>query len=932
MIRSVSFVAIVIFIFPIISSRVFPLDPDKSVKRYLVDRWDESTGLASNTVLSISQTPDGYLWVATAKGLVRFDGITFSTLPFTGEEDPDKKETIIPDTLFTDREGTLWIGSAAGLTAYRYKGGWFETFVHVGSSRERVRRVYVDMRGNTWISFFSSYVSRFANGEFTHFDTASGLEGKKINAIVETGSGNLLFGSRENGVFRFKDGKFSRYPVKGLENLYIITMYEDEKGTLWIGTSGGLFRVGVGSVGKYTAAHGLSNDYVTAVTEDSDHNLWVGTLKGLNRVRRIQAGSGGSITFEPLLKSLLITCLFEDREKSLWVGTYNSGLQRLKDRKFISYTPSEVFRQEILLSLLEDSRGDIWVGTLSGKLFHCRGTEVLETLEIKEISGTGIAAIAEDSRGNLWLGTNGKGILQKKGTAFVRFSTREGLADNLVTSITVDSRGNLWFSTFDGVSVIRSSSRTIESLNSGSGLLGKAVHNVYEDRSGHIWVAADKGINVLKDGIIEKENIIHLLQGVSVTAVYQDPVETKTGETVTWVATHGAGLKRIKSGIDGTNAAVTSFTTAEGLASNFIYQFFEDFQGNFWFMSNNGVLRVNKKELNLFAQNGTGEINCTSFGVSDGMESSEFNNEFSHSSAIKTGSGELRFITKKGISIVNPAKIQINKTPPPVVVESVFFNDRPVPLRTPGQVEHYKGIRRLRFHFTAPTFLSPAKIRFKYRLEGVDKDWVTLPPGQERLASYRDLPTGTYTFNVTACNSEGVWNRTGDSVTFTLELYFHQTFLFKAILLLAALLLAAALFFVYRRQAAARKAKYKTSHINPRFAEECVKKLRFLMEMEKVFCDPDISLPLLAEKLSISSHQLSQILNETLKHKFSDYINSYRIDEAKRILQSRKGSHQKITSIAFDVGFNTTVAFYTAFKKYTGMTPAQYKKTTGDEE
>ena len=275
---------------------------------------------------------------------------------------------------------------------------------------------------------------------------------------------------------------------------------------------------------------------------------------------------------------------------------------------------------------------------------------------------------------------------------------------------------------------------------------------------------------------------------------------------------------------------------------------------------------------------------------------------------------------------MNPEKIQINKFPPPVVIESVVFDQDSIPLHKDAEAYVFKGIKELRFHFTAPTFLSPEKVKFKYQLEGYDMEWVFLPTGKERAAQYQNLEPGTYTFRVTACNREGVWNRTGVSMTFTLKPFFYETVLFKIAIFLLLIALAAAVFYVLKKRPLKKHTKYKGSYLNPYIADECIKKLNYLMKTEKVYRDADISLQSLADKLSVSTHILSQVLNEKLNRKFSDLINFYRVEEAKRILQKPRGAHQKITAVAFEVGFNTQVAFYNAFKKHTDMTPTQYRK------
>ena len=216
-------------------------------------------------------------------------------------------------------------------------------------------------------------------------------------------------------------------------------------------------------------------------------------------------------------------------------------------------------------------------------------------------------------------------------------------------------------------------------------------------------------------------------------------------------------------------------------------------------------------------------------------------------------------------------------------------------------------------------------------MEGIDREWIFLPPGQERAAHYKDLAPGTYTFRVTACNAEGVWNQTGDSLTFTLKSRFYQTFLFKiAVLFLLTVILVIA-FFIYKKKklSSETREKYKGSPLNADFADECITKLKYLMEIEKVYCDADITLQSLAEKMSIAPHLLSQLLNEKMDRNFADFINQYRIEEAKNILKTPRGAQRKISTVAIEVGFNTMAAFYNAFKKHTNMTPTRYKKEIG---
>ena len=571
------------------------LNPDKKSDEYQVDHWNLSSGLPSNLIHSIAQTPDGYLWIATNKGLVRYDGINFSIISFAKQEEKASGQTAVPEALYLDKSKKLWIGSSLGLTSYDYRTRQFKTFTPAhGLSKGNIRRLVEDMNGNLWIGFDANCINRLSEDKFTAFNESQGLKDKKINGIIEDHKGNLLVGTRDHGIFKYRDGRFTRYPLPGLKG-FLVTMLEDRQGTLWISTSNGLIRKTDQTEKIYTGKDGLCDDHIGDIREDSEHNLWIGTIKGLNRIIK---KPDGSVEFERILESVVIICLFDDREGSLWVGTLDSGLIRLKDAKFKTYIPLEQFPGEILLSIYEDRQGDLWLGTAQGKLYRFRSRKLKELIQIPGISGTGISAISEDDEGNPWVGTNGSGVFQKKNSSISHYTTRDGLADDLVTGIYKDSRGRLWISTFDGVSVLHPPENTIESFDSAKDLSGKKVHNVYEDKNGDLWIAADQGITVLKDGKITGPNITHYLEDFCVTWIYEDPSPSGQEGRVFWFATHGAGLMRLSL----KDEASTTYTTAQGMTTNFIYRFFEDQQGNFWLMSDRGILRVNKFDLNRVAR------------------------------------------------------------------------------------------------------------------------------------------------------------------------------------------------------------------------------------------------------------------------------------------------------------------------------------------
>jgi ligand-binding sensor domain-containing protein/AraC-like DNA-binding protein len=919
-------VLFLLFLWPI-----WALDPDQPAARYLVDTWDTGKGLPANSVSSLCQTPDGYLWLATEKGLTRFDGMKFSVIPFFQKKKQDPLITITPDVLFLDRANILWIGTEEGLTSYDYKTGQFKTFTRAdGLQNERIRRIGCDMSGNLWISYWVNGVTRFTNGTFTFFADAHGLTGKGINAIIEDQKGNLLFGARDKGLFIFKDGRFSPYPLKELENLQVIDMKEDRKGNLWIGTAQGLFKISGSTIARYNAYSGLSDDSVRVILEDSEQNLWVGTDKGLNRLKHND--DRNIPAFETILLSSQVMILFEDREKNLWVGTLNEELKQIKDRKFISYKPLDPFKDKITMSLFEDRNKETWIGTMNGKLFHLREDNLIETLALPGLSRAGITAISEDRAGNLWLGAIDNGVFERKNGIYNHYTTDTGLSNNTVTSIFKDSKNDLWFSTFDGVTVYRYQSRVFETFTSENGLSGTEVSTILEDKNQDIWIGVDRGITVLRGGKTGKENSGYYLEGVFVSCIYEDP----EAPGVFWVATESAGLQRITIE-NGKLISSTSYTTAAGMATDTIYRFLEDGSGNFWMMSDAGILRVSKAGLNRAAGAKAGKVECVTFDESDGLADREFNNELSRNSALKTSQSELWFNTKQGISIVNPAKVRVNKSPPPVIIETIVVDRQAFPMEKGRKSYRFKSIEDLSIYFTAPAFLSPRKVKFKYRLDGVDKDWEHLAPGKDRVANYRNLAPRTYTFKVTACNEDGVWNQTGDSIVIIREPAFYQTGLFKIIFIV--LLVIALAWFIYKQYPLKGKPKSpepgeeetagntgKRLPLPDDLVDKLTRKLNHLMEVEKIYKVENISLPSLADKLGTTQHILSQFLNENLKKSFPDFINFYRVEEAKRIIEAPKGWDKKNSFICDEVGFKHVSVFHNAFKKFTQKSPGEYKK------
>lgn len=913
---------------------------------YLLDHWDTDSGLPSNVIHAITQTPDGYLWAATHNGLMRFDGISFQPVRFAGEWEKQSGETAVAQSLFLDKDQILWIGSSIGLTSYDFRTRQFYTYTPANSpglNSGTIRRIYQDKAGNIWLGFVAHSLVRFSPTQkvFTPFGPSQGLTGNMINGIVETNQGQLVIGTRNNGLFVYRSDRFHLQTNVQIID-YLVSIHNDVTDRLWMCTSQGLFKIAGDSVKKITVQQGLYSNLTTFILFDGEKRMWIGTAKGLNH---LTLEDDGRFSIDRLFPSSPIVCLFKDRENSLWVGTYDEGLKRLKPARFRTISPFKNRSQEMLFSMSHESNGDVLLGTTGGEVYRLNSSGQMKALNLPHLSGTGISGIYTDSTRSLWLATNGDGVYKYHKDTVLHVTKKEGLAHPLVTSIMEDSEGNIWFGTYGGVSIWNRKSGRLSSLHTSDGLSGEKVHTIHQDQDGNIWIACDGGLSFLKGGFpVDNTNtfaITSYLKGTPVTWIYEDTSPPPADGPVLWLATNGAGLKRFKV----KKEQIYIYTAAHGLSTSFIYRFFQDAQGFFWCQSPQGLLRIDKSSLNRLASGEEKQLLCISFGKDDGILNPGFNNPFPRHTAFETPDNELWFLNNNEIVIAKPEKIRINTIEPPVVIEKFKVGNQSVPLPLGPDGKTFVDAQSIQIHFNATTLLSSERVIFRYRLFNVDSDWRYLSAGKPRLAEYNDLAEGTYLFKVSARNADGIWNSSGASLTFTFKPSFFKSSLFYYLFLPGLLIVftSAVLLVVRRRkgldghvgsgtsaeqtedETPLKQRQAKESSLHPDFVQTVISKLMHVIEVEKVFLDENLTLPSLAQKLSIHRYQLSQVLNEELNRSFPDFINYYRIEEAKKILEGPKGEHKKISSLLRDVGFNTETAFYKAFKKYTGLTPNQYK-------
>lgn len=786
------------------SISAFALDPKKAITQYSHDLWRTENGLPQSAVQSILQTRDGYIWLGTQEGLVRFDGVRFVVF--------DKRNTkeILHNnilTLFEDRKGNLWFGTAGGGLNCLKNGKFSVHTTKEGLSNNFVISIYEDRQGSLWIGTEGGGLNSFKDGKFIVYTTKEGLSNDFVLWTSEDRGGNLWIGTRE-GLNKFKEGKFTVYTTKqGLSNNRVLVISEDREGNLWIGTRGGglnklSFQNGIGKFTVYDTKNGLSSDIVYSIVEDREGNLWIGTEGG--GLNRLTDGKFSSFTTTDGLSNDVVLSIYEDQEGSLWIGTYGGGLDRLKDGKFTVYTTKEGLSNDVVWSIFEDSKGNVWIGTYGGGLNRFSASagkdgKFIHYTTRQGLSNDVVSSIYEDRAGNLWIGTFGGGVNRLTGGKFTAYNTSNGLSNDVVSSIFEDRQGNLWIGTYGGglnrFPISGEKDKKFTSYSTRDGLSNDVVIPICEDKEGNLWIGTrGGGLNRLSAaGDFTVYTTTDGLSNDFVMSIYED------GEGNLWIGTYGGGLNRFKDG------KFTTYDTQEGFFDDTVYQILEDGNGNFWMSCNKGIFRVNKKDLNEFAEGKIKSITYSAYDKADGMKSSECNGG-AQPAGWKTRDGRLWFPTVKGVVIIDPNHININKVPPPIFVEQVVADNQPFELvgsKTKDSSVFPPGIKRLEFQYTALSLMVPEKVQFKYQLEGFDKEWVEA--GTRRVAYYTNIPPGHYRFRVIACNNDGIWNNEGASFQFYLNPYFYQTYPFYGLLAFAFILVGMGLYAIRVRQIRARQ-------------------------------------------------------------------------------------------------------------------------------
>ncbi len=727
-----------------------------------VRSWQREQGLPQNAVRALAQTLDGYIWIGGDDGVTRFDGVRFMT--FGTREGLGNG---LVRVLLADSGGGLWLGTGGGLTRMRderfttlaTKDGlpsdtitalaedklgqiWVGTDAGLALVRDgkvvpfkvataafgthAIATLHRDRHGTMWAGVKGLGVFHFDEGSFVPLTEAS-VEAllRDPHCLLEDRSGRIWIGAGDDFILCHEANEWRRYRVpRHLNRPYVTALAEEADGTVWAGSvSEGLFEFKAGKLAALDARRGLSDNFVEALIVDREGNLWVGTGAGLSRLRRSQLtvfGQNDGLGYGP------IEGLAEITPGLVWVCKPGDGLYQWHGRTFNRLTTSDPsLHSANLHSVLAARDGSSWVGGADGILRFKSPLDPDIQSEPLALPGKEVTALAEGRSGRIWSGTADGDLWCRSGTNWQRLTNFQ----HAVTALVPDQEETMWVGT-DGGGVFQWTPRAVSRLDKDNGLLSDMIRTLHLD-----------------------------------------------GEGVLWIGTAGGGLARWQGG------RISNFGSREGLPDNTIVQILEDGAGTLWLGTKRGIAGVSRRDLAAVADGASSAVYPQVYGRSEGMPSEECAGGF-FPSGLATKGGQLWFPTLKGIVVVDPQRQQ-NGAPPSVLLEEVVVDETSVNFRRNESTHETNrdeplqiapGKKRIEFHFTGLSFAAPERVRFRYRLEGLDPDWVEA--GTRRIAFYGYLPPGDYQFRVIACSSAGVWNATGATLPVRVLRRFYQSYAF----------------------------------------------------------------------------------------------------------------------------------------------------------
>jgi ligand-binding sensor domain-containing protein/signal transduction histidine kinase len=746
-----------------------------SKENYTIRSWQTQDGLPEQTVQAFAQTSDGYLWIGTTGGLLRFDGARFVTFE-RGNTPAFLQNSVF--TLMTSHDGSLWIGTEGGGLIRNFHGQFERISVANGLTDGFVRTVLEDRQGVIWIGTDNGLfqLSDAQANHVTRVDGTAEIPAVTVHSIAEVRDGTVWVGGSRLIAFAPGSGSLNQraknFDLMGEYGETLVkTILQTRDGAIWVGTVSGLQRMLPGS-SEFQRIGGIrstvrcmreTGNPLDGAPEKSHQQriLWIGTIGQGAFIWR--DGIVSPAPEAPGLPSRTVLSLFEDSENNMWMGTQVGMLRFSKSPMHLVPLPNASDSDFETVSL--DRDGSMWVG--STYLTHVVNG-VATPFVFPELHGARVRNVFRDSSGSLWIGTDGRGLFWlKPGSAPRQFTTEDGLVNSFVRAIMQARDGTLWVATDGGVS--RFSGGRFRSFRMEEGLAYSSVRSIVEDRDGQIWIGTDRGLSTLRGDSFTQNAATRGLSAEKVWAIHQ------SASGALWFGTRDGGLYRYFQ------EKLTHYTTEQGLASNSIYSILGDGQGRFWISGARGVISVAIAELESPLESAHGYLSQRLFGISETGGLPSLYGGTQPAGAI-TPDGNVWFPTSKG-PVTFTTRDMNRSVVPRVFIDQITADGQKLTLDS--GIHLAADSTNLEIDFGAVLLGQQDAVQFQYRLEGFDPEWRFA--GAQRTAHYTNLPAGSYTFRVRAFQG-GAEQRTEQTITIEKREYFYRTWWFLSLCIAAAAL------------------------------------------------------------------------------------------------------------------------------------------------
>ena len=591
---------------------------------------------------------------------------------------------------------------------------------------------------------------------------------------------------------------------------------------------------------------------ISALLESRSGQLWIGTYgRGL---MRYEAGRISRFSAPSTLPHNNLLSVFQDGEDSVWVGT-QGGLLQLSPTAASTLTTADGAPHSIN-TIYQDPSGDLLIAALNGRLYHVRRDRLVPVELPASVRGLTVRNVFRDSSGALWIGTDGQGAARLSKMGAAGYTMKQGLVNDFVRAFAEDRDGSIWIGTDGGLSHWRSG--RFQNFDTENGLAYVSIRALLLDRDGSLWVATDGGLSRFQSGAFAADPLLERLRGQKIWALHQDP------DGGLWIGTHGAGLFLLKGG------KLDQFTTQQDIPSNKICFTAEDRHGNLWMSRPSGIVAVSRRDLEALPPGSSGQLALRVYSTAEGLSTNQMMGGVQPAGALSS-TGELWFPTTKGAVRIVPEALDRGSAP----IEQVLADDRALTFSPPLILPPGEG--RLEIHYTAIRLRSPERIRFKYWMEGFDRDWTDA--GQRRVAYYTNLPPGAYRFHVIAYEMNAPRNAAEQTLAIQWRPPFYQTVWFLA---LCALLAATAAWGAYGLH---------VRNIRRRFAAVLEERNRLAREMHDTLIQACVGVSALLEAASHAHSVSPGMSRELLDHACTEIRDA--VDEARMAVWNLRHRSEK---------------------------------------